>query len=635
MIKGGIRARILLAAVIPLTVAIAAAGVLLLTRHAQDIEQHHIESSVSLARQAAILAELPLATGSTSSARSVADFIERSVGLTGLSLVDRDGNTVENRGNVGATVLRLLQARPLNLIVERDPQLIYLVHPVVLSAAPGADIASEGQGSPQRVGYVALSVSRAQERASVQRLWLTGAAILVVTLVLSLLLARWVARSVSMPMVQLSQALSRVARDDLSVRLPQRGKGEVARVASDFNHMATSLAQARKGLHDEVNRATEALARRTVEAEAASLAKSRYLAAASHDLRQPAHALSLYLAAARRIAARTPGEHGAQLQEVLAGMESSAQSLDSLLTSVLDISRIEAGVLQPAPEPIAIQSVFERVVGDNAEAARRAGIRLRARPTRLGVYADPVLFARICQNLVVNAIKFSERGTVLLSARSRGPNVVVQVWDQGKGIAGEHIEKIFDEFFQVTPGNSERARGMGLGLSIVQRLCLMQNGAIAVSSRLSVGSVFSVLLPQTKSVYRFQRQTARAALRALPGSVALVIDDEVAVRDATRAVLIEAGFTVVAVESLEEAERALKGDLGKRLIACVVDYRLGDGYTGIEVARAVRQYFGEKVKIVIVTGDTSPERLQSLRASGFAVQHKPTDATQLLSYVLA
>lgn len=628
----GIRARLMLAAAIPLTIAVVAAGGLLLVQNVRQIELHHMESAMSLARQAAILAELPLATSSKSGARSVADFVERSADFVGMALVDRSGGTIESRGNVGAASLRMIEGAPVNLIAESDARLIYVVHPVTLAEAPNVDAPGGSlNATAQRVGYAAITFSRLQERNSVGRLLGTGLLILGVTLALSLLLARSVANSVSKPIVALSSALSDVAREDFDVRLTSSGVGEMARVAENFNAMVATLAAARRGSNEKVRLATEALARRTAEAEAANLAKSQYLAAASHDLRQPAHALSLYISAAKRIVSRLPADQVSQLEKVLIGMESSAQSQDALLNSILDISRIDAGVLRSNPEPLAVAHLFERVVQEHADVARPADVILRYRATSLGVYADPVHFDRICQNLVANALKFAARGTVLLSARKRGDQVLIQVWDQGGGIAPEHIGKVFEEFYQVAPAMTVRARGMGLGLSIVRRLCRIEGGSIAVRSVLGRGTVFSVLLPSTSSPQRFQRQSAADRARIPVGTVALVIDDEAMVREATQLVLAEAGYQVIVAENLIELSAKLNVDIARRVAAAVVDFRLADGYSGIEAARYLQARFGDQIKIVIVTGDTSPERLQTLHQSDFQILHKPINDHQLLN----
>ena len=294
---GSIRNRILLAALAPVVLAVVSVGALLLTRHVQEIERNLVERTVSLARQAAMLSELPLAAGSNANARAAADFIERSAGVVGLALMDRDGVSVDNRGNLGSTALRLLDGKPLSVQVERDSHLVSVVHPVVLFAQPSG---ATNAGTGQRVGFVALTVSRADEKRDIAKLWWTGAVILLAATLLSLVLVRAATRSISAPLSALSTGLSRVARDDFSVQLPEAGRGEFRRLAMDFNQMTGALQSARRGLQNEVKRATEALASRTREAESANNAKSRFLAAASHDLRQPAHALSLYGAALRQ-----------------------------------------------------------------------------------------------------------------------------------------------------------------------------------------------------------------------------------------------------------------------------------------------------------------------------------------------
>ncbi len=627
----GIRARIFIAVLVPLVLGVGVVGGLLLTQHASQVETHHMDSAVSLARQTAMLAEMPLTTGSRAGARAVVHVMERNADLVGVLLVDRAGVTLEGRGNVGATSLRLLEAAPLNPMVERDDLLTYVVHPVLLSATQGADKIGDTKSIGQKVGYVVMSFSRAAERKAVSQMLWNGLAILGGTFLLSLAIASWLAHSLVRPMKSLSLALARVAKNDFDVKITDNVSGEMGRLIADFNRMATALAQSHQGFEGQIRRATETLARRTEDAESANRAKSQYLAAASHDLRQPAHALSLYLAAAKRIAARLPTEESTQLQRVLHGMESSAQSQESLLTSILDISRIDAGVLQSKPEAFLIEPIFNRVVSEHRASARTGVLHLYYRPTKLGAYADPVLFARICQNLVANALKFSARGSILLAARSRGDKVLIQVWDQGAGIAPEHIERIFGEFYQVDQPTGAHARGMGLGLSIVSRLCRLQGGRITAASKVGKGSVFSVLLPRTWSPSYFERAQSQSSEKAVAGAVALVIDDEEMVREATAALLSEAGYEVVTAADLTDLDARLDEKTRARATVAFVDFRLARGYVGIDVARTLQQRFGILFKIVMVTGDTSAERLQSLQESGYAILHKPVNAAQLLA----
>jgi two-component system, sensor histidine kinase len=631
----GIRARIFIAVLLPLGLAVGAVGGLLLVRHARQVETHHMESAILLARQTAMLSEMPLTTSSRTGARAIVDVVERSADLVGISLVDRAGVTLEGRGNIGANSLRLLEAAPLNPMVERDEQLIYVVHPVMLSATQGTEKVGEIKPLSQKVGYVAMSFSRTSEKKAISQLLWSGLAVLGGALAMSFAIASWLAHSLVRPIKALSIALARVTKNDFDARVADKVGGEMGRLVADFNQMAAALSRSRQALEGQIQRATETLARRTEDAEAASRAKSQYLAAASHDLRQPAHALSLYLAAAKRIAARLPTEESTQLQRVLHGMESSAHSQESLLNSILDISRIDAGVLQSKPEAFLIDPVFNRVVSEHRSSARTGVLHLYYRPTKLGAFADPVLFARICQNLVANALKFSTRGSILLAARARGDKVLIQVWDQGAGIAPEHIDRIFGEFYQVSQPTGAHARGMGLGLSIVNRLCRLQGGSISVASKIGKGTVFSVLLPRTWSPNHFERIPSSVSMRAPAGAMALVIDDEAMVREATAALLSEAGYQVVTAGSLSELDVQLSEKPLTHVTVAFVDFRLADGYVGIDVARVLQQRFSIRLKIVMVTGDTSTERLQALHESGYAILHKPVNAAQMLAAAMA
>lgn len=213
------------------------------------------------------------------------------------------------------------------------------MHPVVLFSSPSNESGVPASTSGQRVGYVALSFSRADERSRICRLWWVGTTIFVLTVLLSLLLVRMATRAVSAPLAGISSSMSRVAGNDFAVRVDERGRGELRQLAADFNRMMSAINRARSGLKDEVSRATEALALRTREAEATSSAKTRFLAAASHDLRQPAHALSLYVAALKQGLRQQPQDVRSMLLPAVEGMQAASGSLDALLNAVLDISR--------------------------------------------------------------------------------------------------------------------------------------------------------------------------------------------------------------------------------------------------------------------------------------------------------
>lgn len=632
MFDSSIRNRILLAALVPLVLAVASMGVFLLTRHTQDIERHHIERSISLARQAAILAELPLATGSRQTAQQVATFIERSAEAAGLALLDRDGGTVDSRGNLGATALRMLEGRPFSVQVERDAALTSVVHPVVLFSSPSNESGVPASTSGQRVGYVALSFSRADERNRIARLWWVGATIFVLTVLLSLLLVRMATRAVSAPLADISSSMSRVAGNDFAVRVDERGRGELRQLAADFNRMMSAINRARSGLKDEVSRATEALALRTREAEAANSAKTRFLAAASHDLRQPAHALSLYVAALKQGLRQQPQDVRSMLLPAVEGMQAASGSLDALLNAVLDISRFDAGVVSPERHDVAIRALIDDVLGTLGSTASEKGLKLRGRAPEVSLNTDPNLLRRILHNLVSNAIRFSRSGSILIAARPRKDHLLLQVWDQGVGIAQNNLSQVFEEFFQVRRGDTGQG-GMGLGLAIVARSVALLGGEIEARSVLGRGSCFSVRLP---GICHVRQTVSKVPARRVVGDrrVVLVLDDDPLIRDSMQALLQVWGYepkmqaTLAALLPIAEQVR-------DRVGAVIVDYRLQDGFTGIEAARKLQQIVGPAVPVMLITGDTSPERLRALEAGGFPVMHKPLNPELLLTQLTA
>lgn len=628
-----IRNRILLAALAPLLLAVLGVGALLLTRHAQAIERNLVERSISLARQIAMFAELPLATGSRTNAQAVADFIERSGDTVGLSLVDRTGATFDNRGNVGAAALRMLEARPLSVQVERDDNLITVVHPVILFSSP-ADVAASpdtrASTGEQRVGWVALAVSRAEAKRSIASLWWTGGGVLALATMLSLILVRLATNAVARPLETLSDALSSVGREDFSVVLPESGHGEIRALAVNFNHMTSTLQAARLGLRNDVARATEALAVRTREAESANNAKSRFLAAASHDLRQPAHALSLYTAALRHGLRLQPTEVQGALSPAVDGMQAASRSLDALLNAVLDISRFDAGVVTPELQQVAMRPLISEVLTVLGSSALERALRLRGRTPDVEIVTDPTLLRRVLDNLVSNAIRFSRSGGVLVSVRPRSDHTLLQVWDQGSGIAPANLPLIFDEFYQVKRGDGGQG-GMGLGLAIVARAVQLLGGEINVRSQVGRGTCFSVRLPGVSSRPR-DRLPEPAAASTHDRRHVLVLDDDALIRDSVRTMFESMGFKA-SVEATLNALLPLARQDRADIAAILVDYRLHDGFSGIEAARRLRDATGGQVPVIIITGDTSADRLRSLGESGFPILHKPLDHHRLFAAI--
>jgi two-component system, sensor histidine kinase len=363
----------------------------------------------------------------------------------------------------------------------------------------------------------------------------------------------------------------------------------------------------------------EVAERARAEAEAANLAKSRFLAAASHDLRQPVHALGLFAAAAKQ--ARSDEERRA----VVDRMDASVAALAALFDSLLEVSRLDAGVLEPRPETVPLRSLLARLHAEHSQTARTKGLALRLRCPDVAVRTDPLLLERLLRNLVSNALRYTERGGVLVAARGRADTVRVGVWDTGVGIAPEHRSQVFEEFFQV--GNPERQRehGVGLGLAIVRRLAALLDAPLHITSRVGRGSCFAIDLPRTE-LERTAQEPGSATFAgdagALLGVVVVIIDDEPASLAALELVLKQYGCHVVVASSATEALSALDARSLEPAVV-VSDYRLRGGETGLVAAETLRGVHGVALPVVLITGDTAAEKLRDVRKSGFPVLHKP------------
>ncbi len=368
--------------------------------------------------------------------------------------------------------------------------------------------------------------------------------------------------------------------------------------------------------------AEEALRRAKDEAERANLAKSKFLAAASHDLRQPVQALFFFTAALDRKLRGHPA------RPLLADLERSLESLNMLLDSLLDISKLDAGVVAPKQTTFSVAALLERMESEFAPAARAKGLDFRMVPSTAMIRSDPSLLNRVVMNLVANAVRYTQQGRILIGCRRDGECLRIEVLDTGIGIPPERHEDIFEEFYQVANAERDRNLGLGLGLAIVQRLSRLLGHRVSVRSAAGKGSRFSVLVPLAG--HQASRAERRAAQTAQAGSSGLIviIDDEATVLRGLRLILEEWGFEVLAATSEEEAMSLLEAS-HRRPNAILADYRLRDGHTGTEAIRHIRELFRAQIPSIIITGDTAPERLREAEASGLSILHKPVQPPQL------
>lgn len=362
-------------------------------------------------------------------------------------------------------------------------------------------------------------------------------------------------------------------------------------------------------------------------AENASRDKTRFLASASHDLRQPVHALSLFADALR---AEQSSERGKAL---LGDMGQSIRALNQLLESLIDISRLDADIVKPALTHFAMAPLLERLRFEYLPQARAQGLGLQMNAGDSSVYSDPVLLEAILRNLIGNALRYTQSGNVEVTCGRRGEQAYIEVLDTGIGIPKEQQREIFREFYQLNNPERDRTKGLGLGLAIVDRLVSLLKHRIELQSASGQGSRFTIVLPvgDPAALAKPTGETAAFEHQDVTGMRVLVIDDEVAVRKGMRAVLDDWGCTVLLAGSEDEALASLVGAAAPDAI--IVDYRLRDGKTGVQAIEGLRRATGVDIPALIVTGDTDPARLREAQASGHTLMHKPVQPGKLRAYL--
>ena len=367
---------------------------------------------------------------------------------------------------------------------------------------------------------------------------------------------------------------------------------------------------------------------RTAELEQANAAKGRFLAAASHDLRQPVASIGLLVGLLRE------QEPAPRQRGLVDRIDQAVAALETLLRGLLDVSRFDAGTVQPRIGRVELQAVFDAIAAHAGATAEAKGLRLRCRPTALAVVSDALLLEQMLRNLVDNAVRCTARGGVLVAARRRGDRVLVQVRDSGCGMTPEQQQRAFVEFVQFDHSGADgRVRGLGLGLAIVQRSARLLRHPLTLRSEPGRGSCFGIELPLDR------RGPARdaigvavaAAPRPLAGRQLIVVEDEPAVRDALVMRLQSWGAEVRAYAGLQ----ALRGaaELGSPDLL-LTDLRLPDG-DGLAVIDALRARLDRRVPALVVTGTTLPDELARLQRAGVPVLNKPFRAATLLAALAA
>lgn len=364
------------------------------------------------------------------------------------------------------------------------------------------------------------------------------------------------------------------------------------------------------------------------DAEHANTAKSQFLAAASHDLRQPVHAQGLFLQALSQTDLAAPQ------RRILQNAQTANVASTDMLNTLLDFSRLEAGVITPRRRAFELQPLLDKIENDLAHLADAKRLIYRTPQTDLAIVSDAALLELVLRNLVLNAIRYTERGGVLIGCRRRGAGVSIEVYDTGIGIPVDQREDIFREFYQLGNPERDRHKGLGLGLAIARGIAASLDHPLSLSSEVGSGSVFRILVPRSldavpdnvlDTVHGADLDAAGEAdiseSGGLAGARILIVDDDAIVRDAMVALLSGWGCLCWAFEDPTEVTRLPWQ--GPPPDALICDYRLRRDQTGAEAIATLRQHWGRPVPAILITGDTAPVRMREASESGIPLIHKP------------
>lgn len=489
-----------------------------------------------------------------------------------------------------------------------------------------------GNGA-REIGLVEVELSLASTERALRTRLLGSALLLAVALVAAYLFAWRFARRMAAPIDELVEAVEELGRGRRRVRVEITRGGEIGRLQRGFNAASEALAEARANLEARIEEATRELAVKNQRLEDASMARTRFLAAASHDLRQPLYALTL-LSSALRTGESDPAKlaRAEHIQECVS-------SLDSLFSELLDLSRLEAGAMQPRPTAFPLDGLFDEVSRTFRMVAQKAELRLVVRKTDAWVRTDRTMLARILNNLVSNALRYTQDGGVLVGARIARDGVRIDVWDTGSGIETADQARVFEEFFQAHATVGRGERGLGLGLATVQRLARLLGTEVSLRSRPGRGTVVSLVVPLANPALQRDVPAVVDTPIDVSGLRVLVIDDEVSILEGMRVLGESWGCTIRTAEDAGQALAQVR-EWGAPDIV-ISDLRLRQGRSGLDALRCLAAHFGAHsldqapFARLLITGETKAERLSEIAASRVPVLHKPVPPERLREAIIA
>ncbi|MDM0013912.1 hybrid sensor histidine kinase/response regulator [Variovorax sp. J22P168] len=576
----------------------------------------------AVARQVAAMSDLSLYAGDLPALQNVANAALRGGQVTRVEISNSAGVYV----TAGPKTAPLAQLRMFTA-----PVTLREASRVTAFAPAGATAAGEAP-----IGLVQTfrdTTAHAHERT---RSLMASIGIALIALLVAWAWVRHTARAVAQPLRRISRAVAALEAGRFDARChvvgaepvrdgsdaqERRSRHELANLAHDINRLAERLQRNRQQSEERVREATAVALQRMAEAEQAALSRARFLAAASHDLRQPLHAMGLFIDGLMPTASNQQRPAVLRLQE-------ATEFMGVLLDDLLEISRLDAQVLTPSIAGVSLASLFDQLDAQHAASATAAHVRLLWRDHGLAVHSDAALLLRVVGNLVSNAVRHTPAdGTVLVAARRRRNAVRIEVRDNGAGIAPIHQARIFEEFYQV--GNTERDRrqGFGLGLAICARIAALLGTRVTLRSALSAGSTFALELPAASLREVVPAAPEPLAAAPLAGLRCLVVDDDPAILDASRGLLAQWGCEVECASTRAEAIARLEAD-GPHFDVVLCDLQLANDEDGMAVIEAAHRLQPDALP-VLVSGATGPDVLQRLRQGGVMLLNKPVAPAKL------
>lgn len=628
-----IRTRLLLAALLPLIlISTLLATVFLLARFG-DMQAAYDQRNRAVVRQAAVASEYGLFSGNLLQLQALATGAMQETDVRWVAILDGRGGLLASAGQPDQAFSLPMSALEMQGFAP-ERRLDWLAQPVFPSAIQLDDLfeknAAGATQQPQQLGQVVMVFSRQSVDARKHDMLLSGGVIGALGLLFGMGLAVVLSRGVIRPITRITQLVERIGRGDFAavdkLRDQAAAHDPLQELQSHIHLMANRLSQAHGELEQQVDLATQALREKKDEAEQANLAKSRFLAAASHDLRQPTHALGLFVSRLAQL------PHDRQTGELIRNLDASVRAMQNLLDGLLDISRLEARAVQVNRRPFALAALFDQLQQDLSAQAAEKGLRLRVRSTQLWVMSDATLIYRVLLNLVGNALRYTDQGGVLVAARQRSSGQVeLQVWDSGIGIAPEHQQAVFAEFYQVGNAARDRTKGLGLGLNIVQRTVKLLDHPLVMVSRLGKGTRFILSLPSVAG----KRDTVEEVPKEktvpddLRDRCALVVEDDALARSALVGLLVSWGMRVAQARGPTDALDCLAQGVVPDVI--VSDYRLQEGHNGLQLVQRLQQQLGLPTPACLMSGDTDPGVIQAAHLAGLTLLHKPVRPAKLRS----